>query len=639
MDLNGTSAIVTGGASGLGLATSRLLAERGVRVVVADLQADKGEPLAKEIGGLFVQTDVTNPEQVIAAVDAAVEMAPLKSLVNCAGIGWATRTIGRDGDYASAHDLDLYRRVIEINLIGTFNCIRLAATKMSLNEPDVDGARGAIVNTSSVAAEDGQIGQAAYSSSKGGVVGMTLPVARDLAVVGIRVNTILPGLIDTPIYGEGEGAETFKGKLSQDVLFPHRLGYATEFATLGARAAVQLVHQRRVDPHRRRHPDAAQIVRARQRRRGVRNGGGTVMIDPELAAMIDLLPKMDLADPVAARQAFEEILVAIRFDIPGIETLDIEDRMVPGFEGDPDVPVRVYRPEGATAATRVPGVVMIHGGGFVIGSVEAEHAGAALMAMDTGAVVVSVDYRLAPEHPYPAGLHDCYAALTYLHAEADALGVDPGAGGAGRRQRRRRAGGGHGPAGPRPGRTRGLLPAAADPRARRPAADRLHADLRGLAHVEPAAGRAELAGVSRSALRRGRRAGLRRAGPGGRPVRAAAGLHLDGRERPAARRGHHLCPAPAAGGCLGGAAPVPRHLPRLGAGDDGGRLQARPARVGAGAAPGARGRAGLSRMCCAVRSVCVRAQLEPLRTSTPTAAAMASGDADHSEQLARRTSG
>lgn len=149
------------------------------------------------------------------------------------------------------------------------------------------------------------------------------------------------------------------------------------------------------------------------------------MIDPELAAMIELLPKMDLADPVAARRAFEEILVAIRFDIPGIERLEIEDRTVRGFEGDPEVPVRVYRPKGATAASRVPGVVMIHGGGFVIGSVEAEHAGAALMAMDAGAVVVSVDYRLAPEHPYPAGLHDCYAALTYLHAESDALGVDP----------------------------------------------------------------------------------------------------------------------------------------------------------------------------------------------------------------------
>jgi NAD(P)-dependent dehydrogenase (short-subunit alcohol dehydrogenase family) len=232
MDLNGTSAVVTGGASGLGEATSRLLAGRGVRVVVADLQADKGEILAKEIGGLFAPTDVTDTEQVIAAVDAATEMGPLKSLVNCAGIGWATRTIGKDGQYASAHDLDLYRRVIEINLIGTFNCIRIAATKMSLNEPDEDGGRGAIVNTASVAAEDGQIGQAAYSSSKGGVVGLTLPVARDLAVVGIRVNTILPGLIDTPIYGAGEGSEAFKGKLAQDVLFPRRLGLAAEFATL-----------------------------------------------------------------------------------------------------------------------------------------------------------------------------------------------------------------------------------------------------------------------------------------------------------------------------------------------------------------------------------------------------------------------
>ena len=234
MDLNGTSAVVTGGASGLGAATSRLLADRGVRVVVADLQVqeDKGAALAKEIGGLFAPTDVTNTEQVEAAVGAAIEMAPLKSLVNCAGTGWATRTIGKDGEYASAHDLDLYRRIIEINLIGTFNCIRLAATKMSLNAPDEDGARGAIVNTASVAAEDGQIGQAAYSSSKGGIVGMTLPVARDLGVVGIRVNTILPGLIDTPIYGEGEGAEAFKAKLAQDVLFPHRLGYATEFASL-----------------------------------------------------------------------------------------------------------------------------------------------------------------------------------------------------------------------------------------------------------------------------------------------------------------------------------------------------------------------------------------------------------------------
>jgi NAD(P)-dependent dehydrogenase (short-subunit alcohol dehydrogenase family) len=208
-----------------------------VRVVVADMQADKGQEVAGEIGGVFAQTDVTDPEQVIAAVEAAKEMGPLRSLVNCAGIGWATRTIGRDGQYDSAHDLALYRKVIEVNLIGTFNCIRLAATAMSQTEPLEDGERGAIVNTSSVAAFDGQIGQAAYSSSKGGVVGMTLPVARDLAAVGIRVNTIAPGLIDTPIYGEGDQAEQFKANLGSQVVFPRRLGYSEEFATM----AVELI--------------------------------------------------------------------------------------------------------------------------------------------------------------------------------------------------------------------------------------------------------------------------------------------------------------------------------------------------------------------------------------------------------------
>jgi NAD(P)-dependent dehydrogenase (short-subunit alcohol dehydrogenase family) len=232
MELNGISAIVTGGASGLGEATSRLLAERGASVVVADLQADKGEVLAKDIGGLFAQVDVTATDQVSAAVDAARELGPLKVLVNCAGIGWATRTIGRDGRYESAHDLDVFRKVIEINLVGTFNCIRLAATAMSLNEPDENGQRGAIVNTASVAAEDGQIGQAAYSASKGGIVGMTLPVARDLSAVGVRVNTILPGLIDTPIYGTGEASEQFKERLAVAVLFPKRLGRPSEYATL-----------------------------------------------------------------------------------------------------------------------------------------------------------------------------------------------------------------------------------------------------------------------------------------------------------------------------------------------------------------------------------------------------------------------
>ncbi len=268
MDLNGTSAIVTGGASGLGLATSRLLAERGVRVVVADVQEDKGVPLAKEIGGLFVQTDVTNPEQVITAVDAAVEMAPLKSLVNCAGIGWATRTIGRDGEYASAHNLDQYRRVIEINLVGTFNCIRLAATKMSLNEPDVDGARGAIVNTASVAAEDGQIGQAAYSSSKGGVVGMTLPVA-PRSVRGRHPGQHHSAGVDRHAdLRRGRGSRDVQGEAEPGRVVPASPGLLDRVRDPGARAVVQLVHQRRVDPHRRRHPDAAQIVRTVLRKTG-----------------------------------------------------------------------------------------------------------------------------------------------------------------------------------------------------------------------------------------------------------------------------------------------------------------------------------------------------------------------------------
>jgi NAD(P)-dependent dehydrogenase (short-subunit alcohol dehydrogenase family) len=232
MDINDSSAVVTGGASGLGAATARLLAQHGAAVVIADLQDDKGEALAKEIGGEFVHTDVTNTEQIIAAVDAAVGMAPLRSLVCCAGLGSAQRTIGKDGEYSSAFDLDNYKFVLAVNLTGTFDCVRIAATAMSRGAADDDGQRGAIVLTASVAAEDGQIGQAAYSSSKGGIVGMTLPVARDLSAVGVRVNTILPGLIDTPIYGEGPASEEFKSKLGQQVLFPKRLGRAEEYATL-----------------------------------------------------------------------------------------------------------------------------------------------------------------------------------------------------------------------------------------------------------------------------------------------------------------------------------------------------------------------------------------------------------------------
>ncbi|MCX7620007.1 MAG: SDR family NAD(P)-dependent oxidoreductase [Acidimicrobiales bacterium] len=235
MDISGASAIVTGGASGLGEATARLFASKGARVVIADLdrQADKGKALAEEIGGVFSPTDVTDTDQVIAAVEAAKDLGPLRALVNCAGLGWATRTIGKDGQYSSAHDLEVFRKVVEVNLIGTFNCIRLAATAMSTMEPvDEYGERGAIVNVASVAAFDGQIGQASYSASKGGVVGMTLPIARDLAAVGIRVNCIAPGLIDTPIYGTGEASEQFKERLKAGVLFPKRLGRAEEFATL-----------------------------------------------------------------------------------------------------------------------------------------------------------------------------------------------------------------------------------------------------------------------------------------------------------------------------------------------------------------------------------------------------------------------
>ena len=229
MDINGISAVVTGGASGLGEASARLLKQRGAHVVLIDLQEDKGEALAKELGGVFVKADVADPEQVQPAIDAASEMGPLRALLNCAGIGWAARTIGRDGTPA---DLSAFERVVRVNLIGSFNCLRLAAQAMNATEPLADGERGVIVNTASVAAFDGQIGQAAYSASKGGVVGMTLPIARDLAAAGIRVNTIAPGLIDTPIYGEGEQSEQFKAHLGESVLFPRRLGTAEEFASM-----------------------------------------------------------------------------------------------------------------------------------------------------------------------------------------------------------------------------------------------------------------------------------------------------------------------------------------------------------------------------------------------------------------------
>jgi NAD(P)-dependent dehydrogenase (short-subunit alcohol dehydrogenase family) len=231
MDLKDVSAIVTGGASGLGAATARRLAARGAHVVIADLADDKGKETAAEIGGVFARVDVTATEDIIAATDLATTLGPLRVLVNCAGTGYAARTVGRGG-YETAHNLDAFRRIIEINTVGTFDCIRIAATAMARTEPLADGERGAIVNTASLAAFDGQVGQASYAASKGAIVGMTLPIARDLAAIGVRVCTIAPGLIDTPIYGEGPDAEQRKEKLKRDVLFPHRLGTADEFATL-----------------------------------------------------------------------------------------------------------------------------------------------------------------------------------------------------------------------------------------------------------------------------------------------------------------------------------------------------------------------------------------------------------------------
>jgi NAD(P)-dependent dehydrogenase (short-subunit alcohol dehydrogenase family) len=223
MRIEGTSALVAGGASGLGAATARRLAERGAEVTIADVKAQAGEALAEELGGRFVACDVTDEAQVQAAVDAA---ADVRISVCCAGIGWAEKAAGKRG----AHALEPFRRVIGVNLIGTFNVLRLAAAAMLANEPDEGGECGVIVNTASIAAYDGQIGQIAYAASKGGVVGMTLPAARDLACARVRVCTIAPGLFDTPLLaGLPEEA---RSALGAQVPHPARLGAPDEYGAL-----------------------------------------------------------------------------------------------------------------------------------------------------------------------------------------------------------------------------------------------------------------------------------------------------------------------------------------------------------------------------------------------------------------------
>jgi len=228
MQLDGISAIVTGGASGLGEATATMLAGAGADVVLADLDDERGNTTAKRLDARFVRTDVTDPAQVSAAIEVATESgAPLRLAVNCAGIAIAVRTLGRDG---SPHDLGLFERVVRVNLIGTFNVMRLTAAAMARTEPLEDGERGLVVNTASVAAFEGQIGQVAYAASKGGVVGMMVPAARDLASVGVRVCTIAPGTFETPMMGVLP--DEAKAALAANIPFPKRLGRPEEYAAL-----------------------------------------------------------------------------------------------------------------------------------------------------------------------------------------------------------------------------------------------------------------------------------------------------------------------------------------------------------------------------------------------------------------------
>ncbi|HEX6313192.1 MAG TPA: SDR family NAD(P)-dependent oxidoreductase [Acidimicrobiia bacterium] len=227
MRIAGTAALVTGGASGLGAATARALSAAGATVTIVDLDGARGAALAEELGGGFARADVADADAMGAAVARAGAAAPLRIAVSCAGIAHAERTLSRDG---APHDLAAFERVVRVNLVGTFNMVRLAATAMARNEGLDDGERGVVVQTASIAASDGQIGQAAYAASKAGVAGLTLPVARDLAAVGVRVVTIAPGTFETPmVAGLPEAA---RAALAASIPFPRRLGRPDEYAAL-----------------------------------------------------------------------------------------------------------------------------------------------------------------------------------------------------------------------------------------------------------------------------------------------------------------------------------------------------------------------------------------------------------------------
>jgi 3-hydroxyacyl-CoA dehydrogenase / 3-hydroxy-2-methylbutyryl-CoA dehydrogenase len=232
MELEGIGALVAGGASGLGAATARLLTEKGARVAIADREGDKARELADELGGVAFTADVTSEDEVKAAVDGAVDaLGGIRFAVSCAGIGWAERTVGKNGPA----QLQPFETVIRVNLIGMFNVLRFAAAAMAQNEPDEGGERGAIVMTASIAAYDGQIGQTAYAASKGGIVGLTLPAARDLARNQIRVCTIAPGTFDTPLLAALP--QEARAELGRQIPHPSRLGDPSEFGALACHIA------------------------------------------------------------------------------------------------------------------------------------------------------------------------------------------------------------------------------------------------------------------------------------------------------------------------------------------------------------------------------------------------------------------